>query len=86
MGGNDLRKMSDATKSILLAPEVIAVNQDPRGQQGYRVFKRGDLEIYNKPLADGTTAVLLLNKGQTNADLTVRWEQIGLKSRQPVRD
>jgi alpha-galactosidase len=86
MGGNDLRSMTDATKSILMAPEVIAVNQDPRGQQGYRVFKQGSLEIYNKPLADGTTTVLLLNKGQTNADLTVRWEQIGLKGRQGVRD
>jgi hypothetical protein len=86
MGGNDLRSMSDATKRILLAPEVIAVNQDPRGQQGYRVFKQGGLEIYNKPLADGTTAVLLLNKGQTNADLTVRWKQLGLKGKQKVRD
>lgn len=86
MAGNDLRIMSDSVKSILLAPEVIAVNQDPRGQQGYRVFKQDGLEIYNKPLSDGTTAVLLLNKGKTKRDLTVQWEQLGLKGSQKVRD
>ena len=86
MAGNDLRKMSDTVKNILLAPEVIAINQDPRGHQGYRVFKKDSLEIYNKPLADGTTAVLLLNKGQKKCDITVQWEQLGLKGTQKVRD
>ena len=86
MAGNDLRVMSAATKNILLAPEVIAVNQDSRGHQGYRVWKQGDLEIYNKPLADGTTAVLLLNKGEKQSDLTVQWKQLGLNGVQKVRD
>lgn len=86
MAGNDLRVMSDSIKNILMANEVIAVNQDSRGQQGYRVFKQDDIEIYNKPLADGTTAVLLLNKGKDMADITVNWKQIGLKGKQKVRD
>jgi alpha-galactosidase len=78
--------MTDTVRDILCAPEVIAVNQDPRGVQGYKVFVDGKLEIYNKPLADGTTAVLLLNKGADRADLTVPWEMIGLSGKQPVRD
>ena len=86
MSGNDLRNMSDEVRDVLTAPEVIAVNQDPRGIQGYKVFVDGNLEIYNKPLADGTTAVLLLNKGTEISDLTVTWEMIGLSGRQPVRD
>lgn len=86
MAGNDLRIMSDSVKNILLAPEVIAVNQDSRGHQGYRVFRQDSLEIYNKPLSDGTTAVLLLNKGKIKRDLTVQWEQLGLKGSQKVRD
>ena len=86
MAGNDLREMNETVRQILTAPEVIAVNQDPRGLQGFRVRDEGDLEIYNKPLADGTTAVLLLNKGGKESDLTVKWSEIGLSGSQPVRD
>jgi len=86
MAGNDLRTMNQDVQSVLTAPELIAVNQDPRGVQGYIIFNRDECEIYNKPLADGTTAVMLLNKGREPADVTVHWEEIGLSGRQPVRD
>ena len=86
MAGNDLRTMSDKVRKVLTAPEVIAVNQDRRGIQGYKVFDDGDCEAYNKPLSDGTTAVLLLNKGREKTDITVHWDKIGLSGAQPVRD
>ncbi|MFA5817567.1 MAG: NPCBM/NEW2 domain-containing protein [Bacteroidales bacterium] len=86
MAGCDLRVMSDTVRRIFTAKEVIAVNQDPRGHQGYKVYEKGGVEIYNKPLADGTTAVLMLNKDSVATDITVSWEQIGLKGRQKVRD
>ena len=86
MAGNDLRSMSDAVRKVLTAPEVIAVNQDRRGIQGYRVLHEGGREVYSKPLADGTTAVLLLNKGRKVTDISVRWDRIGLSGNQPVRD
>jgi alpha-galactosidase len=86
MAGNDLRTMSESVRKVLTAPELIAVNQDRRGIQGYKILAQDGREIYNKPLADGTTAVLLLNKGREKADITVRWEKIGLSGAQPVRD
>jgi alpha-galactosidase len=86
MAGCDLRTMSDTTLRIFTAREVIAVNQDPRGHQGYKVFDRDSVEVYSKPLSDGTAAVLLLNKGSRPADAAVIWEQLGLKGSQPVRD
>ncbi len=86
MAGNDLRAMNDDVRKVLTAPELVAVNQDPRGVQGYKVFNEDGIEVYNKPLADGTTAVLLLNKRGEKADVTVRWDQIGLSGNQPVRD
>lgn len=86
MAGNDLRSMTDVVRDTLTAPEVIAVNQDPRAIQGYKVHIDGPLEVYNKPLHDGATAVLLLNKGARAADITVDWKSIGLSGRQPVRD
>ncbi len=86
MAGNDLTTMSESVIQTLTAPEPIAVNQDPRGIQGYKVYDNGDHEIYNKPLADGTTAVLILNKGQQPADITLTFDKIGLNGAQPVRD
>ncbi|MHC5077299.1 MAG: NPCBM/NEW2 domain-containing protein [Planctomycetota bacterium] len=86
MAGNDIRTMSEDVRDILTSPELIKVNQDPRGIQGYKVYDKGDHEIYNKPLQDGTTAVLFLNKGQETADITVTWDKIGLSGKQIVRD
>ena len=86
MAGNDLSSMSDAVRNILTAPEVIAVNQDVRGFQGYKVYQNGSHEVYNKPLSDGTTAVLLLNKGDNETDITITWDLIGLSGKQKVRD
>src|SRR6185503_19785389 len=37
IAGNDLRSMSDSTRAILTNPEVIAVDQDSLGAQGYLV-------------------------------------------------
>ncbi len=86
MAGNDLRIMSDTIGRVLTAPEVIAVNQDKRGHQGYKIFDNGKQQIYNKPLSDGTTAVLLFNKDSIPADVAVKWTQIGLSGEQKVRD
>jgi hypothetical protein len=86
MTGCDLRTMSDTTRRIFTAKEVLAVNQDPRGLQGYKVYQKGNIEIYNKPLSDGTTAVLMLNKDSVPRDVQVNWKMIGLQGRQPVRD
>jgi len=86
MAGNDLTAMTENVRKILTAPELIAVNQDKRGIQGYKVYDERDCEVYNKPLSDGTTAVLLLNKGEKKANIKVSWEKIGLSGTQPVRD
>jgi alpha-galactosidase len=79
LAGNDLQSMSETTRSILTAPEVIAVNQDPLGKQGVKVRDDGDQEILTKQL-QGTNvrAVALLNRGEQAADIAVRWEEIGL--------
>lgn len=86
MAGNDLRTMADTVSKILTAKEVIAVDQDVRGFQGYKIFDNGKQQVYNKPLSDGTTAILLLNKSEAAADVAVRWNQVGLAGNQPVRD
>lgn len=77
--GNDVRSMTDETKSILLNREVIAVDQDPLGVQGRKVLDRGyGVQIWMKPLADGARAVALLNLTEKETDVPVRWADVGL--------
>jgi len=78
LAGNDIRKMSDTTKSILLNKEVIAVDQDPLGKQASPV-KNGNLETWVKPLKDGGVAVGVVNLDNAAANATVKASDLGLK-------
>jgi alpha-galactosidase len=77
IAGNDLRSMTPEIRDILTNKEVIAIDQDPLGRQGRRVWKDGDLEVWAKQLKDGDRAVILLNRGNAEHEITVNWEQIG---------
>jgi len=78
LAGNDIRKMSDATKSILLNKEVIAVDQDPLGKQASPA-KNGNLETWIKPLKDGSVAVGVVNLDNAPANASVKASDLGLK-------
>jgi alpha-galactosidase len=76
--GNDLRTMDHSIRAILTAPEVIAVNQDPAGIQGRRVYKKNGVQIWAKPMSDfSTVAVVLLNRTSSPKLITIDWETIG---------
>jgi len=77
MSGNDLRSMTPEIKEILTNKEVIAVNQDALGREGSRVWKDGDREVWSKQMKDGSRAVVLLNRGASEAEISVPWEAIG---------
>ena len=76
IAGNDLRNMPPEIKEILTNKEVIAINQDPLGREAHRAWKQGDLEIWAKPMQDGSRAVLLLNRGAAESEITVPWTAI----------
>jgi alpha-galactosidase len=72
MAGNDLRMMSPEIIEILTNKEAVAVNQDPRGVQGHKHRDFGDTEIWRKPLSNDQTAVVLLNRGEEQKEISVR--------------
>ena len=76
IAGNDLRDMGPEIRDILTNKEVIAVNQDPLGRQGRRVWKNGDLEVWSKPLAGGARAVILFNRGGSEQQITANWTDL----------
>jgi alpha-galactosidase len=88
MAGNDIAHMDEATRSILLNKEIIAVDQDKLGVQGHRVWKDGDREVWVKPLAGGGRALVLFNRGAQPAVIRATAEQLGWPAgiRAVVRD
>jgi alpha-galactosidase len=77
IAGNDLRDMKPEIRQILTHKEVIAVDQDPAGIEAHRVRKNGDLEVWSRPLQDGSRAVILLNRGAKDAEIGVTWQELG---------
>jgi alpha-galactosidase len=78
--------MTDETKGILMNPEVIAVDQDAKGVQGHRVWDEGPLEIWARPLADGSQAVGLFNRGESPLKITLDFKAIGMSASAKLRD
>jgi len=79
IAGNDLRTMSKEVRDILTNREVIAVDQDWGGRQGYRVRDAGKTQVWVKPMSDGSVAVILLNPGRGPVDIEATAQEIGLK-------
>src|ERR1700733_1561863 len=68
--GNNLDKITAQSLSILMNPAVIAINQDPAGSSGQRVWRfdtdkdqygRGEISLWTGGLANGDQVVALLN-------------------------
>lgn len=78
--GNDLRKMSSQTRSILTNKEAIAIDQDPLGIAASRVYKADSLEVWIKPLANNELAVCFLNRAALPQKVIYNWPE------HPVKD
>jgi len=80
MAGNDVRKMSDEVRDILTDKEVIAIDQDPLGRQGYRFMEHPGKEIWVKELSDGGWAVCFLNTGDDVLTMRINWLHLSFLS------
>lgn len=89
IAGNDIRTMSNETRSILTNKEAIAINQDKFGKQGVLVKEEDGLQVYMKPLessSSGKFAVALFNRTDKVRDMTVTPKLLGLNRKISVRD
>eukprot|EP01133_Synstelium_polycarpum_P005623 gene5623-6486_t len=62
--------------------EVIAINQDPMGKSGQlvRSINSGLQQIWARPLADGSIAVVLFNADDSPADIVLQWSDVWTSS------
>jgi alpha-galactosidase len=86
LAGNDVRTMSPETKELLTNSEILAVDQDKKGEQGHRAWEEGPLEIWVKPLADGSQAVGLFNRSESATKMTLEFKSIGAPASPKLRD
>ncbi len=84
----DMTRLDEFTLNILCNPEVIEINQDPLGVQAHPVVRNdpGMYEVWKKPLDDGSVAIGLFNRGEWEQPITVKWDEIGVRGKQRLRD
>ncbi|NEN06250.1 alpha-galactosidase [Diaminobutyricibacter tongyongensis] len=75
---SDPRKLSAASLSSLTNSDVLAIDQDPLGKQAVRVGAAGVDETWVKPMADGSVAVALLNRGDSATEIQTTAGAVGV--------
>ena len=78
MAGNDLRNMQSDVKEILTNKEVIAIDQDKLGNQGFKFLDMGDKEIWVKFLENDELAVCFLNRSEFTWKEDYNWARLNI--------
>jgi alpha-galactosidase len=78
LAGNDLRNMTDETKSILMNAEVIAIDQDTAAKPVKRISQEGKSEVWVRELKNRSVAVALFNRDDKAADIAVSLASLNL--------
>ena len=84
MTGADLRKTPQPLMDIFGNADIIAVNQDPAGNQATLAYDTDDVQILVKQLASGQKAVAIFNRGFAPFDVDLTAEQLKLRKDAPV--
>jgi alpha-galactosidase len=74
------------TLNLLTNDEVLEINQDPLGKQARRVAQGDSLEVWAKPMEDGSVAIGLFNRDETAKTVTAKWADLKLSGKMRVRD
>jgi len=76
IAGNDVRTMRRETVDILTNKEVIDVDQDSLGVQGFKYTDdEQGVEVWMKPLRDGGWAVCFLNRSGVTKKIVFDWSK-----------
>jgi alpha-galactosidase len=86
--GSDLTQLDEFTLNLLKNKEVLEINQDPAGIQGYRVKSdnKRKIEIWARPLHDGSLAVGLFNLNEMEQDISITLKELQIEGEHQIRD
>lgn len=89
LAGNNLSQLTPEITAILTNREIIAIDQDPLGKQAERIFAEGPIEIWSRPLVDGSRALAIFNFGEDESFLrgiNLHLEEAGAANGWKARD
>jgi len=89
IAGNNLTQMTPDTSAILMNKEVIAIDQDALGKQGDRIYAEGPIEIWARPLKNGSKALAVFNFMDTPSEMRgigLHLKEAGFKGQVTARD
>jgi alpha-galactosidase len=86
LAGNDLSTMTPETVALLTNRDVIAIDQDAMGKQGDRVSAEGPIEVWVRPLADGSKAVGIFNRHPSALTAHVDFQKLGFPHAVKAKD
>jgi len=78
ISGNDLRNMTSATLNVLTNKDVIAINQDSLGIQGFKFAVKDSVETWLKPLKNNEWALFYLNRSKSPKTITQDWKSFSV--------
>jgi len=74
IAGNDITKMDEDVRNILINKDVIAVDQDKLGIQGFKYSAKENVEYWFKPLENNNWAFCILNRNETEKKVSFDWQ------------
>ncbi len=89
LAGNNLSQLTPEITAILTNHEIIAIDQDPLGKQADRIYAEGPIEIWTRPLADGSRGLAIFNFGEQRSYLrgiSLHLEEAGAANGWNARD
>jgi alpha-galactosidase len=86
LAGNDVRAMSADTRAILLNKDVIAIDQDPLGQQGQLALKRSDVDYWKRQLSGGGVAIAAVNRSSSPVAVNILWRELKIDGNLVFKD
>ncbi len=82
--GYDLRNAPQPLLDILGNSDLIAVDQDPAGNQAVLAYDTDDVQVLVKTLSNGHKAVAIFNRGLAPADVTLTARHLKFAGTSPV--
>jgi alpha-galactosidase len=76
IAGNDMFRMSKKTQEILTNKNVIAIDQDSLGVEGFKIKSDNEIETWVKPLQNGDWIICFLNRGKVDGSITFSWNNV----------
>lgn len=74
MTGNDLRKMPKDVINIFTNKDIVAIDQDKLGIQGFVYTQKDSMEVWVKPLENDELAICFFNRSHNPMPLLFDWK------------